>query len=593
MGRSILLPLSIVALLVPHFPAHATPVTVPDDIPTLQAVMDSVNNNGAFDTVYVRPGVITDSLYAVNLEDLTVIGLGDSLMRPSIGRMTVNSNHIATFVNLRFTGLIHTIGEAEIALHGCRLESGLTSTIDGSPRGVSLVGCRITGTVHAYSDVGLDINACWFDRGSVELRQDGFLNVRNSTFTGPSDGTAVSAIGEVHATIRGNTIRGFAAGIVVGGDVGNDAIVEGNVIRECGVGISVSGVLQITDNLVSDCAGNGITVGVVEVDGRVERNVVLRSNGHGLYIERPAMSTYGTIAVVNNTSVDNAASGFALLLSDSPELNEFTHNIGYGNRGHGLLSLGAADPTASCNDWFDNDAGAVAGMAPQPSDLAVDPLFCDVANDSVTLASNSPLLNAPDCGLIGARGLGCASTPTLVSLFTAEREAGGVRVRWQITDPTRLAEAWIERAHAVAGPWAMVATEQTTGGSVSIGLDRSALAEREYWYRLVAREGSQAVVISDPVSVLAVLAGRFELTRVTPNPGYGPLKISFSLARESEVNMDVVDLQGRHVTALVHGRLAPGEHAVEWSGEFAASGIYFLDYRYPGGHQVERVVRLR
>src|SRR5439155_2315839 len=208
---------------------------------------------------------------------------------------------------------------------------------------------------------------------------------------------------------------------------------------------------------------------------------------------------------------------------------------------------------------------------------------------------DSPLLNAPGCGLIGALGQGCdtVTTAVLVTLFTAEREPGGVRVRCQLSDPTRFVEIWVERGDAVAGPWTRIATELTTDGDVSVAVDRSALAAREYWYRIAARTGDAVTVLSDAVRVEASLARRFEVTGVTPNPGSGPVRIGFTLAREASVQIDVFDLQGRHVASLAHGTLAAGAHVVEWSGRSMAPGIYLLDYRYPGGHQIREFVRLR
>ncbi len=100
-------------------------------------------------------------------------------------------------------------------------------------------------------------------------------------------------------------------------------------------------------------------------------------------------------------------------------------------------------------------------------------------------------------------------------------------------------------------------------------------------------------MISEPVSVQGNVAHGFQLTRVTPNPGFGPLRISFTLAREAAVELDVIDLQGRHVASLVNGARKAGAHTVEWTGPSSAPGIYFLRYRYPGGHHGERVVRLR
>jgi hypothetical protein len=207
------------------------------------------------------------------------------------------------------------------------------------------------------------------------------------------------------------------------------------------------------------------------------------------------------------------------------------------------------------------------------------------------------LLDAAGCGLIGARGLGCAFTPTLVTLFSAQRDAEGVRVLWRLADPTRMAEVWVERADVSSGPWSRVATELSMDGELSVNLDRSALADREYWYRLVGREGTEAVVISQPLSVDGNVARRFELTRVSPNPVSGPLRISFTLAHEAAVEVDVFDVQGRHLASLVRGSQTVGAHVVEWSGlagtRTVTSGLQLVRYRYPGGQQVLRFVRVR
>jgi hypothetical protein len=54
-----------------------------------------------------------------------------------------------------------------------------------------------------------------------------------------------------------------------------------------------------------------------------------------------------------------------------------------------------------------------AGADVAPDDANIDPLFCDVAADSVTLRSDSPVLDAPGCGRMGARGQGCIDAPTV------------------------------------------------------------------------------------------------------------------------------------------------------------------------------------
>ena len=366
-----------------------------------------------------------------------------------------------------------------------------------------------------------------------------------------------------------------------------------NTVLSCGTGMTLSASVELNarGNVVQSCdaAGMFIRAGQALIDS----NLVGRCGGQG--IAATLNSVYGLpLLLRRNTSYLNGASGYFITLSGSTRLHEVDHNISYGNDAHGLQVTTSDSVTLGCNDWFGNTLGATQGLDPSPSDLAVDPSFCDLSRDDVHLAPDSPLLDAPGCGLIGALGPGCDSVTTaaLVTSFTAEREAGYVRLRWRLGDPARFADLWVERADVAAGPWARVAIGETTDGDVSVGLDRSASAEREYWYRLAARSGDE-VAFSDPVRVEGSLARRFELTSVAPNPGFGPVRIDFTLPRQAVVEMDLFDLQGRHLASLLHGSLAAGAHVVEWSGRSMVPGVYLLDYHYPGGHQIRRVVRFR
>ncbi len=570
--------------------ARAMTVTVPDDFATIQAAIDDPPF-GTVDTIFVRPGVVTDSLVAYNLGDgLMVIGLGDSLSRPSIRRLLANtsSGGVATFANLRFTGLIRTVAKANLVFRDCRLEAGLTTIIDGDPRSVRLVGCRITGRVLANSDVGIYADSCWFDQGSIALEQDGVMHVYNSTFSGSPALAAVTASGDVAVEVNRNTIRDYGSAITVGTQ-DRPVHIEGNVVERCAAGINASGIVQVVDNRIMDCGGDGIRIFEDEgADTRIECNVIARSGRYGLYVQLLS----GNHSIHNNTSYDNVSAGFAIVRVASGSTTAVRNNIAYRNQGYGLLEIGLADTMLACNDWFENQLGAVSGRPPSPTDLAVDPLFCDVDQDSVSLAEDSPLLFAPGCGLIGARGMGCASTPTLVSLFSADREPDGVRLRWQLAEPARFADVWVERSESISGPWARIAVDGISDGGGHDGLDRSALRGRELWYRLVAREGGRSVVIGAPIAVPAANSGRFELARVTPNPGFGPMIIRFMLPREAAVEVDVLDLQGRQVATVVRGTAAAGTHTVEWAAPSDASGVFFVEYRYPGGRDVQRVVRL-
>ncbi len=60
-----------------------------------------------------------------------------------------------------------------------------------------------------------------------------------------------------------------------------------------------------------------------------------------------------------------------------------------------------------------------------------------------------------------------------------------------------------------------------------------------------------------------------------PNPFNPTTNLSFSVAHESEVQLNIFDVNGRLVREVVRGSFAPGQHTANWSCVECASGIYF------------------
>jgi len=80
------------------------------------------------------------------------------------------------------------------------------------------------------------------------------------------------------------------------------------------------------------------------------------------------------------------------------------------------------------------------------SDLSVDPLFCGVDGGDVSLDAASPLLSVSGCGQIGALGVGCGETATLVERFAAGRVSEGVEIIWEVAEGGTASEVWLERS---------------------------------------------------------------------------------------------------------------------------------------------------
>ena len=197
------------------------------------------------------------------------------------------------------------------------------------------------------------------------------------------------------------------------------ATITNNVIHASGShGIWGGSGWTVSGNTVLSAGGDGI-----RANGSVESNVVGRSGGSGIVAPEAR----------HNTVYLNGGSGLQLSGAES------SNNISYGNGGYGLLWTGTGTPLVSCNDWYGNIQGATSGVSAGASDLTVNPLFCNLPADNVSLASTSALLAPAECGLIGALGQGCtvaAGVPAAAGearRFTVQPNParGGVDFRWE------------------------------------------------------------------------------------------------------------------------------------------------------------------
>ena len=92
-----------------------------------------------------------------------------------------------------------------------------------------------------------------------------------------------------------------------------------------------------------------------------------------------------------------------------------------------------------------------------------------------------------------------------------------------------------------------------------------------------------------PAEVFDPGGTRFGFTAVGPNPGPGRIRIGFALPRPSPIRLDVLDVQGRVVSELIHGPMPAGRHEQSWSGGPAA-GLYFIRLAGEGGTATRRIV---
>jgi FlgD Ig-like domain/Ser-Thr-rich glycosyl-phosphatidyl-inositol-anchored membrane family len=80
----------------------------------------------------------------------------------------------------------------------------------------------------------------------------------------------------------------------------------------------------------------------------------------------------------------------------------------------------------------------------------------------------------------------------------------------------------------------------------------------------------------------AAVAGgppKFALANPAPNPSHAGLTLRFSLAREGDTRLEILDLAGRRVRELLHGAYGAGSYSARWdgrdgSGAVAPPGLY-------------------
>jgi hypothetical protein len=301
---------------------------------------------------------------------------------------------------------------------------------------------------------------------------------------------------------------------------------------------------------------------------------------------------YGSV-VRGNTVFRNGGSGIEV---NEPEVEvPVVNNLGFGNVGWGLTVSPGAPVTLACNDWFGN-GGEVNGVGVGASDVRVDPLFCNVDSADVRLDSASPLADAAGCGQIGALGVGCGKTATVLQMVAVVPQGRGVAVRWRFGSIAP-ALTWLERATGQAGPWRPVSGQPEADGETYTQVDEDAEPGISYWYRVGWQEGAgQEVGYSTPVRY--AIERLSPESRVFPNPTFGPATIEWTLEATTDMDVRIYDLAGREVAAPARGAFGPGKYSTRWDGlrsdgEPAPAGWYVVRLRGGTLSAAHRLLLLR
>lgn len=78
-----------------------------------------------------------------------------------------------------------------------------------------------------------------------------------------------------------------------------------------------------------------------------------------------------------------------------------------------------------------------------------------------------------------------------------------------------------------------------------------------------------------------------------PNPFNPTTTLSFTLQNSSQVNLDLYDIQGRHVQSLVNQVMTAGSHNMQFDGTSLSSGIYFANLRASTQSRIAKLVLMK
>jgi hypothetical protein len=325
-----------------------------------------------------------------------------------------------------------------------------------------VAGAEETAAIRGNYIVGPAAAGIWLRPSDADI-----FEIEDNVVSGTSEGIVVDGSNHLYGDFHHNTVtdcagsgfRVFAPGPT------NAPKIRHNVVRRCGGhGFDFSNVIAMPDsNDVEDVALDGIRVSGPYAAARIVGNHIVRAGSAGIRLDAQTQAwsplsgnvvlASGSDGMVSpggatldhnvvgrcagagvrmtagsqaqalryNTVYLNHGTGFDVTGTGAPVTVD--HNIAFENDGAGFRWSGSGSPDLACNDWFGNGGGATVGVPPGATDLALLPMFCDVDADSVALASDSPLADAPGCDLIGALPVGCGALSAVAPSSGARESA--------------------------------------------------------------------------------------------------------------------------------------------------------------------------
>ncbi len=405
--------------------APGATIHVPADFPTVLAGVDAA---GPGDSVLVGPGVWSEKdervIYVQGIpvlvtacafpqHGMTIVGTGglEQTVLDGSGGGTTSSRVEQVAFYTPGPGVLEVVGftfrDATASVGG----AGITSSLSD---GVNVRECRFVNNIAEPSSshgAAVDIRLC-----DLEM-SDCIVDSCESTG------------GIVRVLWGGLRMAGceFTANVGKCVQVDNDGIIPFHVVvvedsrfvrnRGSGLGVAldlvaiqqfeVAGSLFI-QNVATSLGGAGVraAVSVGSVSGNVfafDSTLAAGTTGAGVRWE----GSSGTVEANTFVGCHGVVDGSAISVSNSMSSLSLARNVvAFSTGGAAVRNIGPPLVGNDCNLYWSNAGGDFGAWQPSPTDLFVDPQFCNVIARDFTVAEESPCVTGP-CAPIGAFGVGC------------------------------------------------------------------------------------------------------------------------------------------------------------------------------------------
>ena len=261
----------------------------------------------------------------------------------------------------------------------------------GGPSTPTFLGCLFEENVSSQDGGGIateyvtsEILECRFTSNTADSEGGGLFCIRGGSVTMIR---LCSFEGNV-AQHGGGAYGRYGPGVV------EECVFVGNEASDIGGGLMLKGV---SSHLVTACV--------------FYENIAVRGGGVAFWEGETAPEFDGCTIATNE-----AGEGGGLFAKESNPVIGNTI-VAFNGPGNAVSCETGGDPVLTCSDLFGNAGGdwvgCVAGQAGTNGNFSSDPLFCDAGYGDYTLAANSPCLDTPGCGLVGALGKGCEGTTSV------------------------------------------------------------------------------------------------------------------------------------------------------------------------------------